>query len=332
MSTVLTPAAGRRFPAPAAVALVLVLLAHGWLLGAFGTLRPTLSPSPGVAPALQVRTLQPRAVRAPPPPQLPAPVPERSVAATPSRAEPAPGRSPAPAGTPTPPPEDVSAADGGGSPVPVYRTRLPPSGAWTYRLRRGGREGEARLQWRHDAERYEARLSGGPDGEESLQWHSTGAIDAAGLAPGRFVDRRDRRREAANFDREAGRIGYSGRDGEQPLYPGSQDRLSLLLQLAAILEGRRTPAAVGEEVLVHVSGARGDSAVWRFEVQGPERVRLPDGSQRFALKLLREPAGPYDLRVEVWTDPGAGHLPLRVTMRNGPHELELLLQGPTDTR
>jgi len=247
---------------------------------------------------------------------VPAPAPSPPPPPRPQVDPPSPAAEPAPPGPPSPP---------AGSPLPLYRTKLPPSGEWPYRLRRAGQEGEARLQWQHDEQRYEARLEGRGEGRE-LQWVSAGTVGDHGLAPSRFVDRRDRRRQAANFDHEAGRIGYSGNTEERPLYPGGQDRLSAFVQLAAILQARRSPAAVGEEVVLQVSGARGDTEVWRFQVQGPERVTLADGSVRFALKLLREPTHPYDTRAEVWTDPAHHHLPLKLVMRNGEHVFELTLQ------
>jgi len=76
-----------------------------------------------------------------------------------------------------------------------------------------------------------------------------------------------------------------------------------------------------------VSGARGDAAVWAFEVQGLEAVDTADGSRATALKLLREPQRPYDTRVEVWLDPRRHYLPLRCRLGNGAHFTELLLQG-----
>jgi hypothetical protein len=65
-------------------------------------------------------------------------------------------------------------------------------------------------------------------------------------------------------------------------------------------------------------------------VQGPERLVLPDGRQRFALKLVREPTQPYDTRAEVWTDPAAHHLPLRLRLTNGAHVMELMLAPAPD--
>jgi hypothetical protein len=336
--------AGRR---RAAVLLVLSVLGlHAWLVAGLW-LAPLPPASPGRGGALRVRVLAlppARPVQAPAPLEAPAtgdatPPATKPVDEPPARAGQGP-RAPsvataarrAAASTPLP----ASAASGSavaqspaaaGSAPPLYPTRLPPAGSWPYTLQRNGRSAPARLQWQHDGARYTAQLDAD---DAQLQWHSRGALDDAGLQPERFVDRRDRRRDAANFEREGGRIGYSGNAADQPAWRGSQDRLSLLLQLAAILDARRAPPAAGEVFLLHVSGARGDAALWRLEVQGPERITLADGSQRFALKLLREPTGPYDTRAELWTDPGNHHLPLRARFSNGAHVLELSAAASPD--
>lgn len=346
--------AGRR---RAAALLVLGVLAlHAWLVGGLW-FAPPPAPVPGRGGALHVRVVElapARPVQRPGTLDPPA-AGEATLPATPPVDEPQPragegSRAPsaataarlaaasAPRLAAASAPVPASAVQGAavapspaaaGSAPPLYPTRLPPAGSWAYTLQRDGRSAPARLQWQHDGARYSAQLDAA---DAQLQWDSRGALDDAGLQPERFVDRRDRRRDAANFEREGGRIGYSGNAADQPAWRGSQDRLSLLLQLAAILDARRAPPAVGEAFLLHVSGARGDAALWRFEVQGPERITLADGSQRFALKLLREPTGPYDLRAEVWTDPGHHHLPLRARFTSGAHVLQLDAAAPPDAR
>jgi Protein of unknown function (DUF3108) len=206
--------------------------------------------------------------------------------------------------------------------VPVYATRLPPQALWRYRMQRGLVQGEAELAWaRPEGAAYELRLEGRVAGVTVLDWVSRGQVDAAGLAPERFVLRqRGRDRQAANFQREAGKISFSGPTHEQPLLPGAQDRLSWLLQLPAIVDAAPERFVEGASVVLFVAGARGDADVWTFAVQGFESL---DG--RRALKLVREPRRRYDTRVDVWLDPAEQHLPLRVvqTPSGGGAALEL---------
>jgi hypothetical protein len=160
-----------------------------------------------------------------------------------------------------------------------------------------------------------------------LEQASHGAVDANGLAPERFTDQRIRRPlQAAIFRRELGRIGFSGPPHELPLWPGVQDRLSWMLQVAAIVAAEPARRAAGERIELQVVGARGDASLWGFQVLGEQRIETPGGPVR-ALHLKREPRGSRDTAAEVWLDPARHHLPVRATLRSGDDAtLELRLR------
>jgi hypothetical protein len=185
---------------------------------------------------------------------------------------------------------------------------MPPPGRWRYHLQRGLLVGSAELDWAPQPDaRYALQLQGWVAGLSMLDWISQGQLDAAGIAPERFaVRRRGRDTHAANFQREAGKITFSGPTHELPLLPGAQDRLSWLLQLPAIVAAAPERFVAGTSVVLFVAGARGDADVWTFVVHGIEMV-----GERPALKLVREPRRLYGIRVEVWLDPAEHHLPLR---------------------
>ena len=212
-------------------------------------------------------------------------------------------------------------------PVPVYATRLPPSGRWRYRMTRGAASGEAELAFSLDASEaagYVLQLEGRVAGAPVLEWASRGQIDAAGLAPDRFaLRRRGRDRQAANFQREAGKITFSGPTHEQALPPGAQDRLSWLLQLPAIVAAAPERFVAGASVVLFVAGARGDADIWTFVVEGREMHGDID-----TLKLVRQPQKPYDTRAEVWLDPARLYLPHRVqqTPSGGGAALDLVYE------
>ena len=206
--------------------------------------------------------------------------------------------------------------------IPIYATRLPPAGQWRYRMQRGLVVGEAELAWApHGDAGYVLRLQGRVAGITMLDWASQGQLDVAGVAPERFaVRQRGRDRQAANFQREAGKITFSGPTHELPLLPGAQDRLSWMLQLPGVVAAAPERFGAGASVVLFVAGARGGADVWTFVVQGVERLgEVP------ALKLVREPQRLYDTRAEVWLDPAAHYLPLRVvqTPSGGGAALEL---------
>jgi Protein of unknown function (DUF3108) len=215
-----------------------------------------------------------------------------------------------------------------GAEPPVYPTRIPASARLAYVLRRGALTGAGELIWQHDGRAYTLSLSGSALGLELIGQASRGVFDAAGLAPERFVDRRrGRDRQAANFDRSAGRITFSGPALTFPLVPGAQDRLSWMVQLPAIVEADAARRTAGTRVAMFIVGARGDADVWTFSVRGPEPVELAAGNKVDALRLTREPRRPYDMQIEVWLDPTRQHLPARVRLTTlpGGDSLELTL-------
>ena len=210
-------------------------------------------------------------------------------------------------GTPAPPV---------GTAVPVYTTQPAPAATLHYTLQRGSLRGQARLQWQPAGDTYRISLHGPAAGAPAAAWVSEGGFDAAGIAPTRYTEsRRGRELRATNFQREAGRITYSGPSVQHPLLPGAQDRLSWMLHLGAVLAANPSLALPGAEVAMWVVGSRGDAEVWSFAVLGTQALALPGGDTVQALHLLRAPKRPYDTQAEVWLDPARHHLPVRVWLR-----------------
>lgn len=330
-------ARGRRLAVCAAAALAL----HLW---AFDALRPAVPPSQAAAPAMWVRTVLPEpAPPAPVPPAEPV-APGVKVAARPA---PKPAPKPAPeADTPPAPaaalaaaPVAVAVADttavASEPDAPVYATRLPPAATLRFRMRRGVLWGTANLTWTPTAPTYEARLEATIAGATVLEQVSRGGFDAAGLAPERFTDRRVRRgTAAANFQRAAGKLTFSGAPAEHPLSPGLQDGLSWLIQLAAIAQADPAALRPGAAFAIRVAGARGDLSTWVLRVEGDAVVPGSDPARR-GWRLVRPPRGPHDGGAEVWLDPQHAYLPLRVVMHGGEADgrtdLELDRQSITMT-
>ncbi len=312
----------------------LVLALHALALLVIGPLWLDPDDAQATVVRLQVRSVAPGAITGAPPPATvdamaaPARTPTRSAAPPPRLG--APPLGPARAADVAPPvtpaeavaelvAEPVSSA----LQIPVYPTQLAPAGRWHYRLQRGLMVGEAELDWAPTgAGGYALQLQGRVAGVTLMDWASQGQIDAAGIAPDRFaVRRRGRDSQAANFQREPGKITFSGPTHELPLLPGVQDRLSWMLQLPAIVAAAPERFGAGASILLFVAGARGGGDIWTFVVQGPESI-----GQTPALKLVREPRQLYDTRVEVWLDPSEHFMPLRTvqTPSGGGAATELL--------
>ncbi|MEO7057230.1 MAG: DUF3108 domain-containing protein [Caldimonas sp.] len=216
----------------------------------------------------------------------------------------------------------------GEQPPPVYRTQLPAPATLRYQVRSGFFRGTGEIRWRHDGDGYSLALEARIAGLTLLKLTSEGHIDAAGLAPVRFLDQRARRApQAANFQREAGTITFSGPKTAWPLLAGTQDQLSWMIQLAAIAAAEPERLVEGGRITMVVVGARGDARVWTLRYAGLETVETAAGPVP-AVKLVRDGSA-YDRGYEVWLDPAHSYLPAHVTQRNaaGGSELDLLLQS-----
>lgn len=205
-------------------------------------------------------------------------------------------------------------------PPPTYATRPPDPVRLMYALRIGAgaaaRAGLAQLDWQHDGQRYlldlQARTAdGGP-----LLWQtSQGLLDEHGLAPDRYSDQRHGQRGrvarmAANFQRDSARITFSGPRNEYPAWPGAQDRLGWIAQLAAIAQAA---GGLPAEVSLFVVDARGAGRLWRIQAAGAETLDLPGGALA-TLKVQREPQALHDWGVQAWLDPQRGYWPVRLQM------------------
>jgi hypothetical protein len=165
---------------------------------------------------------------------------------------------------------------------------------------------------------------------------SSGMLDADGLAPERFVDRRAAGApRAVNFRRDIGRIGYSGPSHLHPAWPGAQDRLSWLAQLVAILAASPVPPLV---VTLFVADATGQAGPWHLQRQPDATGPTPWGAQPLQ-HWRREAPRPEALQVDVWLalpgalpggPPATGGWPLRLrfTVPRSGDVLELVLLAP----
>lgn len=303
----MTPRAGVPWP-PLGVLAVAVLGAHAVLLR-------------GVPPAIDwrhlpgaltfsVRDVPPTqaAIAVAPSPALPARV--AAVEEPPSARVPAARvvRGPAPPVAAQPPTPSLPAL------------RLPAAAVWHYAVtstwRGTVRYGTAQLAWRPAGDRYEASLVVSVPGGLARRQASEGTLGPRGIEPVRFSER-VRSEEATHFDRAQGRILFSSNRPDAPFQPGAQDRLTVLLQVAAIVASDPARFATGASVTLQAATTR-EALDWTFTVEGQEELALPGGTVE-AIKLTRPAQRDYDLRIELWLAPGADYGParLRLTPPNG---------------
>ena len=323
----------------------LVFAVHLWLLGAIpaivrpaakhGTFIARTVTVAAAAPVAQAADVAQQAQPAPktnarvaPAPRAPGkqqPVADRppvspQVRAVPSKpaGKPASGESAsaAPAAAASAPSTHASGA------APASRVAVAPSSRYHYVVTAHGHgltlHGSAILDWRHSNGEYEAELttqSPIPFVRPRTQ-RSVGHVTAQGLEPVRFSDK-TRSEEATHFDRESGKVIFSTNKPEAALEPGAQDRLSIVMQLSAIVAGDPQKYRPGSTITMQTASTK-EAEPWTFTVEGSDMLDLPGGRLQ-ALRLVRNPRREYDTKVELWLAPGAAYAPvrLRLTQPNG---------------
>jgi hypothetical protein len=193
--------------------------------------------------------------------------------------------------------------------------RLPPPGTLEFKVA-GQVKGfqysaSARLQWRQEGERYEARQKISAFLLGSRQQRSEGRITGAGLAPERFVDEA-RHERTAQFDYAAHEVRFSGNAQPAALAQGAQDRLSVFIQLGALLAADPERYPAGTRIAMTTVSAR-NVQEWVFTVEGPQTLDLPVG-QTPALKLQRLPREADDQKAELWLGTALDYLPVRIRL------------------
>ncbi|MFS2115305.1 DUF3108 domain-containing protein [Herbaspirillum frisingense] len=228
------------------------------------------------------------------------------------------------------------AADG---PHPVEKRpfNLPPSAELHYAIqaKQSGLDlkGEGLVKWTQSKTAYSvttetrAMLLG-----KILETSSEGAIDAYGLAPSRFVEKRLRREPTTTtFNREQNKITFTESGESFPLQGGEQDRTGITWQFVAIARANAAKMKPGSEWKFFVAGPR-DAEQWTFKVVGREKIKTAQGETE-ALHLFRNPP-PDDQaqKLDIWLAPKMEWYPVRLkfTDPNGDY-IEQVLDSVSKT-
>jgi outer membrane biosynthesis protein TonB len=242
-------------------------------------------------------------------------------------APPAPAASPAPAAvaepeTPAAPPAGpaqgmaITSPDGtplaSDAPVPV---QLPDparlSFAVTGQAKRFNYSANAELAWRHANGQYQASQEVSLFLLGSRSQASEGRITAQGLEPRRFNDKA-RKEQSAQLDFDQRLAHFSAGAPDAAIAPGAQDRLSVFLQLSALLAAAPQRYPKGTQIsFITVSARRADR--WTFRVGDTETLDLPAGSTQ-ALRLDKVAAAGDDQQASLWLAPSLQYLPVRIRL------------------
>ncbi len=339
---------------------VVVALVHLVLLGA-APLWPGAAPSPPASRFI-TRTIvvAPPEEKAAPPPapvqQQPAARPMRQrqaaqpkpPAAEVHAAEPAPAAaSPEPAAESDAAAESPSVAatgaangnaDAAAAPVPIEEapvpTRIPGSVQLNFdgTASRGATpyKGYGELVWLQDGNEYDARMTLKAFWITFRTQHSKGNIGPTGIEPTRFADKR-KSEVASHFVRDQQQVVFSNNAPAVPLLPGAQDRVTVVMQLGALMAGDPARYPPGGAIALQTVGPR-DADIWIFKIEDDERVNVLAG-EFVARKLTRNPRKPFDDKLELWLAPELGYLPVRIrqTESNGD-DIDLHLRNLAPVR
>jgi hypothetical protein len=202
-------------------------------------------------------------------------------------------------------------------PAVKQKVNLPPSAHLLYSIKakQSGLsvDGDAVVRWTASGNKFEvtnetrAMLVG-----KILDVKSEGTIDAYGLAPTRFTEKRFRKEATTtSFDRATKTISFPNSQQPYPIQGGEQDRSSALWQLIAL--ARAAPAKVkpGSGWSFVVAG-NSDAEPWTFKVLKQEKLATPMG-EFDALHISRASRpDSKDQQLDVWLAPSLEWYPVRV--------------------
>ena len=252
----------------------------------------------------------------------PQPVPETSAATdtTATSAQLAAASSPLLSNAATSATATATALPPGPQTTPVTAINLPGSVLLFYKMTGTSKglsyQADAELGWNNSGSQYEAYMKVSALFLGARSMTSAGQITASGLAPTRFSDK-FRSELAAHFQPEKGKITFSANTPDAQWIEGSQDRVSVFLQLGGMLAAKPDAFPVGSEITLYTVGPR-DADTWTFIVEAEEKLSLLKGEMA-TIRLTRKPRREFDQKVEIWYAPSLGYLPVRnrITQSNG---------------
>jgi hypothetical protein len=202
---------------------------------------------------------------------------------------------------------------------------LPPSADLIYELQARQRgfslKGEAVVSWRAGDGKYsvsaESRV---PVLGTITNDRSSGLVDAFGLAPGEFIEKRMRKdATTTTFNRDTKVLRFSESTQVYPLKGGEQDRASITWQLAAVARGAGEKFKPGSEWTFFVAGRR-DAETWVFKVIKRQKVRTGLGEVDTVLVARQPVLDKKDQTLEVWLAPQHEWYPVKLRYTEGERE------------
>lgn len=198
-----------------------------------------------------------------------------------------------------------------------YKTNLPPPVELTYSIKAKQKgipvEGDAVMRWSVANGKFSASnetraiLVG-----KILDARSEGAIDAYGLAPTVFTEKRFRRdRTTTSFDRSSMTIRFTASQESYPIQGGEQDRNSTIWQLISVARAAPAKFKPGSSWEFFVAGQR-DADQWTFNVIKQERIETPLGQLNTVHVIRLPPPDSRQQKLDIWLAPSTEWYPVRL--------------------
>ena len=210
--------------------------------------------------------------------------------------------------------------------APGVKFSIPPSGNLQYdTFYNGVRNQPGTIHWSSDGHSYDMVVSVPLPFVGTFSYASHGRVDAFGLAPDQYIEKRGRRGEdVTTFHHDTKQIAFTRTPDTLALPDGAQDRFSMVMQLASLVRG--DPDAYQPGVTRQFYVTDNDSGeIWPIETIGDETVRTERGfiDARHFMRLPRREGDRR--RIDVWLAPSLGWLPARLvqTEPNGT-QIELV--------
>lgn len=199
----------------------------------------------------------------------------------------------------------------------IQKIDLPPSADLHYKImaQQSGLtiSGSAQVQWKVANGKFSATSeSRAALFGTVLEAKSVGDIDASGLAPASFSDKRFRKAATmTTFDRQARTITFSSSAAQYPIKGGEQDRNSVIWQLIGVARGAEDRFKAGSEWHFFVAGQR-DAEPWLFKVLATETLRTALGDVRAVHVMRAPPPDAKGQQLDIWLAPALEWYPARL--------------------
>lgn len=202
---------------------------------------------------------------------------------------------------------------------------LPPSVDLSYQIKARQKgfsiSGDAVVSWRVADGKYtlhtdsRAMILG-----SLLANRSEGTIDAFGVAPALFHEKRFRKEPSiTTFDRASRTISFSESKLTYPIVGGEQDRTSVPWQLVAVARAAPEKFVAGSEWTFFVAGRR-DADPWTFKVLKQETLRTALGEVATVHMVRLPPPDDQGQQIDIWLAPSMEWFPVRLRFEDGEGE------------